>query len=172
MTHDDQDDRDDGMADTSHDAAPLEDSDSTESGLDESTVEEIELPPPAPSSEEVGPRGDEEARGDDDTATFDASELSVPPVPSTTRFGNPSDASDEQPVLVAEEAGPPSELQQAYECLEIRTPVQEFESYVRARLEAMIRLGRESEAQATSASLELGLDALRRAMGRRGKADA
>lgn len=58
-----------------------------------------------------------------------------------------------------------SELQLAYECLEIHTPIQEFQTYANARLETLIRLGETERAEITSQALELGLGALRRVMG-------
>jgi len=87
-------------------------------------------------------------------------------------FGGPMDDSGEHPVVVdastSAEPRPepePSELEQAYECLEIRTPAQEFEAYSRARLETLIRLGDKDKAEVTAAALKLGLQALRGVMG-------
>lgn len=108
------------------------------------------------------PRQDPEPEPED---ALDDSELG--PAPS---FGGPADASDEHPMLLvgpeaSAEEGEVSELQQAYECLEIRTPVQEYETYARARLETLIRMGETEQAEITEAALKLGLDALRGAMG-------
>ena len=58
-----------------------------------------------------------------------------------------------------------SELQLAYECLEIRTPIQEFQTYANARLETLVRLGEADRAEVTSQALELGMAALRQVMG-------
>lgn len=90
----------------------------------------------------------------------------------TIVFGSPSDDSGEHPIVVdaSTSAEPrierePSELEQAYECLEIRTPAQEFEAYSRARLETLVRLGETDKAEVTAAALALGLRALRGVMG-------
>ena len=56
-------------------------------------------------------------------------------------------------------------LKEAYDCHEIRTPVEEFEAYNRARLDALVRLGAAERAEITAAALELGTDVLRRTMG-------
>lgn len=94
-------------------------------------------------------------------------------------LGGPDDASDEQPVLVVDatlptsgsgevpalEAEPPTELQSAYDCLEIRTPIEELQTFTRARLETLVRLGEAERAERTQAALALGLRALREVMG-------
>ena len=93
-------------------------------------------------------------------------------------FGGPEDASDDQPMLLVAPAAPappfspgglPSadagELQEAYECLQIRTPIQEFEAYARARCETLVRLGDKERAELAAAALRLGQNALRGVMG-------
>lgn len=84
-------------------------------------------------------------------------------------FGGPPDAS---PTLIAGSVGSDdsapvaaSELQQAYDCLEIRTPIEEFRTFAKARLETLVRLGEADRAEVTSAALDLGLSALREVMG-------
>ncbi|MBL4845779.1 MAG: hypothetical protein JKY65_09650 [Planctomycetes bacterium] len=103
-------------------------------------------------------------------------------------FGGPDDGSEEQPMLVV---GPSDEAQSlpdepiddgsdevaalefsrdtplrgAYEYLEIRTPIAEFESYARARTEALVRLGDSREAEIAALAMSLGTSALRRVMG-------
>jgi hypothetical protein len=96
-------------------------------------------------------------------------------------FGGPDDASDEQPMLVVdatlpasvsdlgsvltEPEPPPTELQSAYDCLEIRTPIEELKTFARARLETLVRLGDADRAEVCKAALEEGLSALRDVMG-------
>ncbi len=90
------------------------------------------------------------------------------PEPETdkhSRVGVLDDESDEHPILVNASSPHTSELQQAYECLAIRTPIQEFHTYAGARLEALVRLGEPDRAEITSRALELGMQALRQAMG-------
>ena len=62
------------------------------------------------------------------------------------------------PVVV--EAG-----ERPYECLEIQTPLHEFEAFATARLEALARLGEADRAEIAKGALELGRIALRQAMG-------
>ncbi len=76
----------------------------------------------------------------------------------------PEGASDEQSTLTKESRQTP-ELLQAYDCLQIHTPVQEFETYTKARLETLVRLGEAKRAEVTAQALELGLSALGRVMG-------
>lgn len=86
--------------------------------------------------------------------------------------GSPEDATAEPPAVVAaapdagdSAAEPKSELQQAYDCLQIRTPIQELQTFAAARLETLVRLGDADRAEATAAALELSLNALREVMG-------
>lgn len=127
---------------------------------------------------------DDFAAADDDAAAEEGDE-----------FGGPEDASAEQPIVfgdseesaalaatherdalevVADEASdeapaPKREretpLRGAYEYLTIRTPIAEFESYARARTEALVRLGETEEAEVAALAMRLGVDALRRVMG-------
>ncbi len=53
----------------------------------------------------------------------------------------------------------------AYEVLEIRTPLEEFESYVRARIDTLARLGDTERAGITAEALELGRKAIARVTG-------
>lgn len=53
----------------------------------------------------------------------------------------------------------------AYEVLEIRTPLEEFESYVRARIDTLARLGDSEKAGLTAEALELGRKAIARVTG-------
>lgn len=57
-----------------------------------------------------------------------------------------------------------SELQDAYDCLGIRTPLEELEAFARGRLEALVRAGEPERAQLAREAQELGLEALRRVM--------
>ncbi len=50
----------------------------------------------------------------------------------------------------------------AYEVLEIRTPLEEFEAYVKARIDTLMKLGDNAKAALTGEALELG----RRSLGR------
>jgi hypothetical protein len=60
---------------------------------------------------------------------------------------------------------PDGELADAYDCLSIRTPLEEFQTYARARLETLVKLGEAERAQLASEALEAGLGALRHVMG-------
>ena len=120
---------------------------------------------------------------DDTLAAVPEPTLEMPdPAPEgeeeTDALGGPDDPSDEQPVLVVDatlpsgsgevpalEPEPPSELQSAYDCLEIRTPIEELQTFTRARLETLVRLGEAERAERTKAALALGLSALREVMG-------
>lgn len=53
----------------------------------------------------------------------------------------------------------------AHEALEIRTPIQEFESYVRARIETLTRLGEKEQVDVMLQALELGKRKLARITG-------
>lgn len=53
----------------------------------------------------------------------------------------------------------------AHECLEIRTPIEEFETYVRARIDTLTRLGEQERVEITIAALELGKRKLARITG-------
>ncbi|MGE0706987.1 MAG: hypothetical protein AB7N76_02645 [Planctomycetota bacterium] len=150
---------------TSQDQAPEEDS----------SLEEIEMP------EAHDEPSDEDSR----TMVLDVPQL---PGPHANRdgFGGPEDESGEHPLLVVgaddgsdelprlggsggeeddDEPALSAQLVSAYEYLDIHTPLQEFESYARARLEAQVRVGNTEQAEVTAAALKLGLDALRRVMG-------
>lgn len=79
-----------------------------------------------------------------------------------------SDADDFDAELDEEpDAGGASELPEgrAHECLEIRTPLEEFETYVRARIDTLNRLGERERAEVTVAALELGKRRLARITG-------
>lgn len=113
---------------------------------------------------------------DSDVGSTQAANEAVPepalempdPEPEThkhSRLGILDDESDEHPILVDSSVPKTSELQQAYECLEIKTPIQEFHTYAGARLEALVRLGEPERAEVTSKALELGMQALRQVMG-------
>jgi hypothetical protein len=53
----------------------------------------------------------------------------------------------------------------AFEVLEIRTPLEEFDAYVRARVDTLARLGDSKKAELTAAALDLGRRALARVTG-------
>jgi hypothetical protein len=53
----------------------------------------------------------------------------------------------------------------AYEVLEIRTPFEEFDAYVRARIDTLSRLGEADKAELAAQALELGRRALARVTG-------
>jgi len=152
----------------------------------------VEIPPP-PGGEE-GEASLEDESDEADNAVFDISELQPAPPredseDSAEDFGGPEDASEEQPLLVVsqsdEAASLPDEsagsdpdpsdevatrpretpLRGAYEYLEIRTPIAEFESYARARTEALVRLGDSQDAEIAALAMNLGTEALKRVMG-------
>lgn len=146
----------------------------------------VEIPPPPGGEESEASLEDESDEADN--AVFDISELQPPPPSedSSEDFGGPEDASEEQPMLVVsqsdETAGLPAEadpdpsdefstrpretpLRGAYEYLEIRTPIAEFESYARARTEALVRLGDSKDAEIAALAMNLGTEALKRVMG-------
>lgn len=173
MSSDDQDALPDEGSSDDQDALP---------GEEESTIESIELPPslPAESEESEEPLSEHPTRPLN-KPEFPDDELIAATVEETIQaeFGGPEDESSEQPILLAAESdereglgagsesgsSEQSRLAEAYEYLDIRTPLAEFESYTRARLEAQVRVGETEEAEVTAAALKLGLDALRRVMG-------
>lgn len=61
--------------------------------------------------------------------------------------------------------GPELDPRRAYEVLEIRTPLEEFDAYARARIETLARLGEAERAEITAAALELGRRAIARVTG-------
>ncbi|MBI3725251.1 hypothetical protein HY251_15070 [bacterium] len=61
--------------------------------------------------------------------------------------------------------GPDLDPRRAFEVLEIRTPLEEFESYVRARIDTLSRLGESEKANLAAAALDLGRLALARVTG-------
>ena len=158
---------------------------------EESTIESIELPAADDESEGDESEGDESEGDESEDAPSERptrplhdpdmpdDELIAATVEETIQaeFGGPEDESSEQPILLAAESderepldpgsssSEQSRLAEAYEYLDIRTPLAEFESYTRARLEAQVRVGETEEAEVTAAALKLGLDALRRVMG-------
>lgn len=60
---------------------------------------------------------------------------------------------------------PESPPGRAHECLEIRTPVEEFDTYVRARIDTLTRLGEKDRVDLTIQALELGKRRLARITG-------
>ena len=88
-----------------------------------------------------------------------------PGTDSHTRIGVLDDDSDEHPIVPDASVPITSRLQQAFECLQIKTPIEEFQTYAGSRLEAMVRLGEPERAEVTSRALELGVKALRQVMG-------
>ena len=81
------------------------------------------------------------------------------------RLGAPPHAGKEAPSDVAallEDEGTGSDVdpRRAYEVLEIRTPLEEFDAYVRARIDTLSRLGDAERAALTAEALELGRTAL------------
>ncbi len=60
---------------------------------------------------------------------------------------------------------PDLDPRRAFEVLEIRTPLEEFESYVRARIDTLSRLGESGKADLAAQALELGRRALSRVTG-------
>lgn len=157
--------------------------------------EAVEIPPPPgdeSSDDSVLAAEPEEDSDEADNAIFDESELARAPASeeSTSEesasedFGGPDDASEEQPFLVVSPSDEAASLQDdpdpsdefltrpretplrgAYEYLEIRTPIAEFESYARARTEALVRLGDSKDAEIAALAMNLGTEALRRVMG-------
>ena len=73
--------------------------------------------------------------------------------------------SEYHPNFVNPSVSPTPKLQQAYDCLQIKTPIEEFHTYAGSRLEALVRLGEPDRAEVTSRALELGIQALRQVMG-------
>jgi hypothetical protein len=91
-----------------------------------------------------------------------------------TRPARPALSPKEHPSDIAaieddsdEPVSPAAELdaRRAYEVLEIRTPLEEFEAYARARVDTLVRLGDPAKAELTSEALELGRRALARVTG-------
>lgn len=64
-----------------------------------------------------------------------------------------------------EDGAPALDPRRAYEVLEIRTPLEEFESYVRARIDTLSRLGETDKAELAAKALEVGRRALSRVTG-------
>lgn len=60
---------------------------------------------------------------------------------------------------------PESPPGRAHECLEIRTPLEEFDTYVRARIDTLTRLGENERVDLTIQALELGKRRLSRITG-------
>lgn len=61
-------------------------------------------------------------------------------------------------------APPRSELDDAYDCLGIRTPLEELTAFAGARLEALLRAGEPERAELAREARDLGLEALRAVM--------
>jgi hypothetical protein len=83
---------------------------------------------------------------------------------------SPEGDDGEEPVVIDEgDAAPASDdgldPKRAYEILEIRTPLEEFETYGRARIETLAKLGEAGRAEITAAALELGRRAIARVTG-------
>jgi hypothetical protein len=97
----------------------------------------------------------------------------APPAPRPASPARPARAKDAPSDVAAivddleEEhaAGEPLDPRRAYEVLEIRTPLEEFESYVRARIDTLSRLGETEKAELATQALELGRRALARVTG-------
>jgi hypothetical protein len=79
------------------------------------------------------------------------------------RKEHPSDVAAIDEELLATEGD--LDPRRAYEMLEIRTPLEEFEAYVRARIETLGRLGDTEKSHLTAEALELGRKALARVTG-------
>lgn len=107
---------------------------------------------------------DEDLRG----PILDDSEDEAASAIGAVEDADPADESDEHkgPRFTTQRLdGDPSDLAQAYDCLRIRTPLEEFETFARARLETLVKLGEAERAQMTAAALETGKGALRHVMG-------
>jgi hypothetical protein len=92
----------------------------------------------------------------------------MPPAPK------PAQSSKEHPSDIAaiEDEGdeplpdsPDADARRAFEVLEIRTPLEEYESYVRARIDTLARLGDTERAGLTAEALEIGRKAIARVTG-------
>ena len=174
-----------------------EDSSLVDDHSHESSIEEMEMPPPEIErtmifdSVDIPPPPAEDSELEDselEDSELEDSELEDSELEDSEDFGGPDDASEEQPMLVvgpsdevkALPEAPPEDgsdegsalahkrdtpLRGAYEYLEIRTPIAEFESYSRARTEALVRLGDSKEAEVAALAMNLGTEALRRVMG-------
>lgn len=57
-----------------------------------------------------------------------------------------------------------SELEDAYDCLGIRTPLEELEGFARARLDALVRANEPDRAELTRAAEAIAREALRHVM--------
>lgn len=70
-----------------------------------------------------------------------------------------------------EDASAPQLEPSPFDCLELSTPPEEFEAFVRARLAALASAGDAARVERTRAALEVGLRALREVMagGRRSR---
>lgn len=95
---------------------------------------------------------------DDDDFEFDEMQAQRTQVISTADLSPIED--DDHGHLQAEHApnNEPPEVSpgRAHECLEIRTPLEEFETYVRARIETLTRLGETEQVELMLNALELG----------------
>jgi len=80
------------------------------------------------------------------------------PKPAAPKPAAPKPAASKPAVAAA--------MGRAHECLEIRTPVEEFETYVRARIDTLTRLGESDKVALTVAALELGKRRLAKLAGR------
>jgi len=76
---------------------------------------------------------------------------------------HPSDVAAIDEELLATEGD--IDPRRAYEMLEIRTPLEEFEAYTRARIDTLGRLGDIEKSHLTAEALELGRKALARVTG-------
>lgn len=88
----------------------------------------------------------------------------APPAATPAAKEHPSDIAaieDDSDEPVSPELDP----RRAYEVLEIRTPLEEFEGYVKARVDTLVRLGDSEKAELTAEAMELGRRALARVTG-------
>ena len=116
------------------------------------------------SPEQNGQAADEQGALEDfsPASTFT---LDVPAEPEADAEGELADRTDLPMVVMPSDQDLSPDRESAYECLEIRMPIHEFESFARARLETLLRLGERERADVAAAALKLGQGALRQVMG-------
>lgn len=103
-------------------------------------------------------------RGSDD----DAGDRESPMVVFNSDEGRIADVRDD------DEAERPSgsALQSAFDCLEIRVPVDELRSFGEKRIQTLVRLNETEKAGLVQAALEEGVRAIRQVMGARASEEA
>jgi hypothetical protein len=100
----------------------------------------------------------------DDLASSDDGDEAKEEVPSA-KEGDPIVVSTDSDIGMTEGDDETLDPRKAYEVLEIRTPVEELETYGKARIETLARLGETEKSQLTASALDLARRALARVTG-------